>query len=140
MSVKMTIKFKGKQKKGSVKLNRYNQKLQGGTERGMRLAGALLQKQMVEFVTGPSKTVDPSRKYPGVVTHKLRPSIKFIVDPQGKNILLQVGPNVFYAIFLEHGTSRMKPLPFVFPTWDKKKKDALRVIQKTIMKPLKGRA
>lgn len=106
----------------------------------MRLAGALLQAQMQQFVTGVSKTIDRSRKYPGVVTHKLRPSIKFIVDPSRAAIVLQVGPNVFYAVFLEHGTSKMKALPFVFPAWTKRKKDVLKVIQQQIMKPLKGRA
>lgn len=136
MTVSMKITLAKKNKKGSPKLNRYSVKLPKTTEKGMRLAGALLVGQIQRFLTGPSKTIDPSRIYPGVVTQKLRSSIKAVVDP-GKEPSLKVGPNVFYAIYLELGTSTIKAIPFIFPAWTKRKKDVLKVIKKQIMKPLK---
>ena len=49
---------------------------------------------------------------------------------------LKVGPNALYAPFLELGTSRMEPYPFVGPTFNDKGDRAVEMIQDEVIKPL----
>lgn len=171
LTMKITL---GKNKKGSVKLNRYQVKLPASTAKGMRLAGAILQGQMQRSVTGVSATIDKSRQFPGAVSGKLRNSIKFVLIKQGKTIGVRVGPNVVYAAIHEFGGTIQQTVtekqrwffglskkfkqkfgnnfwlkvghvltivipkrPFVFPAWEKKRVDVIRVISREIARPLK---
>lgn len=93
---------------------------------------------MKKKLSGPSHTKSPgnSNPYPGVVTGRLRASVNMQVSSAAGGLQLRVGPNVTYAPFLEFGTSRMQPYPFVGPTLKHKGDKAFDAIQKEIAKPL----
>jgi HK97 gp10 family phage protein len=52
---------------------------------------------------------------PAVDTGRLRASITHEVESVTGDIIGRVGTNVKYSKWLEHGTSRMEPRPFLFP-------------------------
>jgi HK97 gp10 family phage protein len=61
--------------------------------------------------------------FPRVQTGKLRASITHRVKDEDKQIVGEVGTNVEYGIYLEFGTSKMYPHPFMGPAYDKHEKE-----------------
>jgi HK97 gp10 family phage protein len=53
--------------------------------------------------------------HPAVDTGRLRSSITYKVENDFGKITGLVGTNVFYGSYLEFGTSRMPPYPWLFP-------------------------
>lgn len=59
------------------------------------------------------KAVGYAKQNAPVDTGRLRDSIKYTVDPDEKSV--SVGSDVEYAQYVENGTSRTKPRPFLGP-------------------------
>ncbi len=66
--------------------------------------------------------------YPMVRTGNLRRSIYNKALKRASNIIGIVGSNVIYASFLEEGTSKMKPKPFLYPAVDKNETRLSKII------------
>ena len=76
-------------------------------------AGELLRNEVVRTLSSSRSPSAPGQP-PGVVTGTLRNSIFANVRITGKNrATIEVGTRVKYAGFLEYGTSRMAPRPFM---------------------------
>ncbi len=70
--------------------------------------------QSFEFWTGPMQ-YEPPR----VQTGRLRGSITHRVKYEEEKVIGEVGTDVEYGIYLEYGTSKMPPYPFMGPAYDK---------------------
>lgn len=156
----------GKHANGSIKLKNFEKALPKNLEKGFGKSGALLKSQIQRHLTGPSSSVDPSRRFPGVVTGRLRGSVTFRVLKRLRQIGLRVGPNVVYAAIQEFGGSitqvvtqkqrmflglskgiwvtagstlhiRIPKRPYVWPAWEKKKKSVVKIMQDAIMRPIR---
>lgn len=88
--------------------------LESEMERRMDLAAEVVASQMRRNVS-ESGVEAPSLpgELPHAVTGKLRQSCTW--ERQGA-LTRRVGASVMYAVYLEHGTSRMAPRPFVYRT------------------------
>lgn len=61
---------------------------------------------------------------PNVDTGRLRASINY----QAEKDMVKIGTNVEYAPYLEYGTSRMTPKPFLRPALDSKREQIKRIL------------
>jgi len=133
----VTLSFSVAPKNGSIKLQGFALGLEGRIIDGMQKAGAILEREMKELLSGPSHVRFPfvHNPYPGVLTGRLRQGVNFKVKKTSGGPLLVVGPKSNYAIYLEtkQGAGRY---PFVLPTWERKHQPAIRAIQDAIIKPL----
>jgi HK97 gp10 family phage protein len=68
--------------------------------------------------------------FPRVQTGRLRASITHRVSPDGPKVVGEVGTNVEYGLYLEYGTSRMYPHPFMGPAYDKHESVITEIIEK----------
>jgi HK97 gp10 family phage protein len=88
-----------------------------GEERQKEIKSKLernMQKAVL-IVERDAKINASGRPGPKVDTGRLRASITTEVEKTNNDIVGRVGTNVVYSKFLEHGTSRMPPYPFLFP-------------------------
>lgn len=165
MKISMTL---GRHDKGSIKLKNFGNALPANLKRGFARSGILLASQIKRFITGPSVTIDRSRRFVGSVTGRLRGSVTFEVLSSFKTIGLRVGPNVEYAAIHEFGgtihqvvtakqrmflglnkgiwlkvghrlTIKIPARPYVWPAWIKKKREVFILLQNAIYKPLRKR-
>jgi len=67
--------------------------------------------------------------HPQVVTGRLRASITSQVIVEKDVIYGAVGTNVVYAPFLEFGTNRMPPYPFLYPALEEKKNEVVEALK-----------
>ncbi len=65
---------------------------------------------------------------PAVRTGTLRNSIKYRMRDEGKDVIADVGSDIEYALYLEHGTRRMAKRPFLLPTFLKEQDTMKRMI------------
>lgn len=96
--------------------DRITKALRDEIENGLQLAGIQVVNFIKLLISRGNKSGDnPSYPYepPKVVTGRLRSSITFEVDMDPPT--LYVGSNVEYARYLEFGTAKMKPRPFLRP-------------------------
>jgi HK97 gp10 family phage protein len=133
----------GEHSKGSRKIRGFLTAFPANLQKGLNKAGAILKNDMTKKVSGPGRRrgsthgpVSRLASYPGVVTGRLRGSINAQVSGVGNDLTLRAGPNVAYAPFLEFGTRKMQPYPFVGPTLDDKGDEAIRTIEDEIARPL----
>ncbi len=140
MADDVTIEISG-MKQVSTKLNGFSRALPANVKKGLRNAGVILERDMKQKVSGPGRkrtkggsAFGPRNDFPGVVTNRLRSSIRFALTV-GNGLL--VGARVKYDKFLEFGTRNMPAYAFVGPTWKDKGKAALKAIDKAILKPFK---
>lgn len=94
------------------------QKMMGSLEKAMEKVGALVERQA-------KINVSKSSGHPQVQTGRLRSSITHETAAMSTTI----GTNVVYGKYLEFGTSRMPPYPWLFPAVEMKRneiKDALK--------------
>lgn len=105
----VTIKSYHKEREAEI-----NNRLQKGLER----AGAIVERQA-------KINVSQTTGHPQVQTGRLRASIIHVVNP-GQ---VEIGTNVYYGKYLEFGTSKMPPYPWLFPAVESKRgeiKEALK--------------
>jgi len=89
--------------------------LQNATRRGLEACGAMAESYAKQELSKskPHKR-GPSR--PNVITGRLRNSISHTLGSNvGSEIAVYIGTNVSYAPFLELGTRKMDPYPFLKP-------------------------
>jgi HK97 gp10 family phage protein len=67
--------------------------------------------------------------FPRVQTGRLRASITHRMNYDEEQVVGEVGTNVEYGIYLEYGTSRMYPHPFMGPAYDKHEKEIAEKIE-----------
>jgi HK97 gp10 family phage protein len=78
-----------------------------------RLAPAVVtaMRETGEAVAKRAKELAPKGK-----TGRMARSIRSdLTDKGGAEVTVEVGPTVYYGRFLEHGTSKMSPRPFLAP-------------------------
>ncbi len=83
----------------------------GPAARQLAMIGVRLESQMKLNVTGGG----PSGQGPHVRTGRLRSSITWQVDSDGRGLYVDAGTNVPYGAYLEYGTDRMRPYPWAAP-------------------------
>ena len=66
--------------------------------------------------------------HPQVVTGRLRSSVTSLVTKEGDVIYGAVGTNVVYAPFLEFGTVKMPPYPWLFPALEEKRDEVTKAL------------
>lgn len=83
----------------------------GAVARQLAQLGVRLESQMKLNVTAGG----PSGQGPHVRTGRLRSSITWQVDLDGRGLYVDAGTNVPYGLWLETGTDRMRPFPWAQP-------------------------
>lgn len=161
--VEFTINLGRNQGVGSIKIHNFTKEFKPNLIRGFHTSGVILKRQIQDHLTGPSATIDKSRKTPGSVTGYLREKITFHVSSVP---VLRVGTNVVYAAIQEFGgritqivTAKQRKFfiaakgiflkigqeihidiparPYIGTAWEKKKHKVVEAIQKSISEPLK---
>lgn len=91
------------------------------------------------LVQGSLKIEADAKKNAPVKTGRLRSSITHrLRHDENNNAVVDIGTNVFYAIFKEFGTFgpnetiRMAPTPFLIPAYEANKEKILRAVEKAI--------
>ena len=128
------IQFKGKVKS----LGRLKRGMGPRVKKGLARAGAIIQRDVMEKLSGPSHVRFPghSNPFPGVDTGRLRASVTSQYDPSGPR--QRVGTGVRYAPFLEFGTDKMPDgYPFMAPAVDDKMDAAVDELAKTVLRPIR---
>ena len=92
-------------------------------QKAMEKVGALVERQAKENV---SKT---GSEHPQVRTGRLRSSIMHQVTGGETEIVTEIGTNVTYGKYLEFGTSKMPPYPWLFPAVEMKKSEIIETLK-----------
>ena len=88
--------------------------LKNATRRGLEACGAMAESYAKQELSKAKLHADGSVR-PNVVTGRLRNSISHDVIEQGEGNTMVVGTNVEYAPFVELGTRRADPYPYLKP-------------------------
>ncbi|WP_072389874.1 HK97-gp10 family putative phage morphogenesis protein [Hyphomicrobium sp. CS1GBMeth3] len=111
-----------------IKLDRIRRNSQAGVRQVLLRGAQAIQNTAVEGIINPPKTgrIYRSRgrrgarhqasapgEYPAADTGRLHQSITATVAERPDVLTVQVSANVEYASYLEHGTSKMAPRPFL---------------------------
>lgn len=124
----MAHRFTGRERLG-VTLNRIAQSTQAEVQRELLRGAQRIQNTAVAGIINPPKTgrvyvrrgkrhqASAPGEFPAADTGRLHQSIISAVHVSPHSMQIQVSPNVKYADFLEYGTSRMAPRPFMAPAW-----------------------
>ena len=88
-------------------------------EKALGRVGAIVENQAKRNVT---KT---GSEHPQVQTGRLRSSITHKTEPN----MVSIGTNVEYGKYLEFGTSRMSPYPWLFPAVEMRKSDIIETLK-----------
>lgn len=71
-------------------------------------------------------------EYPAVDTGALRQSVTSSVEYTDTGVRGTVGSNLEYSAYLEHGTSKMKPRPWLSPSVAKNKEKIQQLLDETL--------
>ena len=99
--------------------------IEGKLEGSMGKVGAIVERQA-------KINVSQSSGHPQVQTGDLRGSIKYRVESDKKTISALIGSTITkpsYPYFLEFGTSRMPPYPWLFPAVEMRKKEIIAALK-----------
>ena len=97
----------------------------GGLEKAMERVGLIVERQAkINVSKSPPE-------HPRVDTGRLRSSIIHNVTNDNNSIATEIGTNVVYGKYLEFGTSRHSPYPWLFP--------AVEMKRAAIIETLKGK-
>ena len=88
-------------------------------QKGLEKVGLIVERQAKINVT------QSPPKHPRVQTGRLRASITHNVNP-GE---VEIGTNVVYGKYLEFGTSRMPPYPWLFPAVESEKLEIIEALK-----------
>ena len=101
--------------------------------RRLRKVGELVRGRVVERISIPTRAAGPS--LPGTPPHadtgKLRQSISYRTDE--RNLTVTIGTPLAYGKFLEEGTSKMDPRPYLKSTVE----ELLPQIKRILTEPIK---
>ncbi|MFK5689599.1 HK97-gp10 family putative phage morphogenesis protein [Ornithinimicrobium sp. LYQ92] len=106
-------------------LRKISADLKGETKRvGAR--GAAVVRKTATAITRDARLMAPvgtpeSTGKPGYVGGNLRASISSTITGDGRNgrMSAEIGPTAHYGRYVEQGTSRMAPQPYLFPAADR---------------------
>jgi len=90
-----------------------------GLQKGLEKVGLLVERQAKINVS------QSGSKHPQVVTGRLRSSITHNVSP-GE---VEIGTNVYYGTYLEHGTVNHPPYPFLFPAVESNRQKIIDILK-----------
>ena len=96
-----------------AKFRQRREKLDSDTKKAVNYCALKVERDIKANMTpdGPSAPGEA----PAVDTGRLRASITHRVEMESGEVVGYVGTNVEYAPYLEFGTTRMKPRPFMVP-------------------------
>jgi HK97 gp10 family phage protein len=98
------------------------------------LKGCLtVERAAKESIVGPSNEVSEPGEPPKIKTGRLRASITHRVVYEDAQVVGEVGTNVEYGVYLEYGTSKMAPRPFLGPALDENSEAIYEEIDKAEM-------
>jgi HK97 gp10 family phage protein len=98
------------------------------------LKGCLtVERAAKESIVGPSNEVSEPGEPPKIKTGRLRASITHRIVYEDAQVVGEVGTNVEYGIYLEYGTSKMAPRPFLGPALDENAEEINEAIEKAEM-------
>jgi HK97 gp10 family phage protein len=98
------------------------------------LKGCLtVERAAKESIVGPSNEVSEPGDPPKIKTGRLRASITHRIVYEDAQVVGEVGTNVEYGIYLEYGTSKMAPRPFLGPALDENAEEINEAIEKAEM-------
>ena len=89
-----------------------------GLQKGLEKVGLIVERQA-------KINVSKSSGHPQVVTGRLRSSITHNVSP-GE---VEIGTNVYYGTYLEHGTANHPPYPFLFPAVESNRQKIIDILK-----------
>jgi len=89
-----------------------------GLQKGLEKVGLIVERQA-------KINVSQSTGHPKVQTGRLRSSITHNVSPNE----VEIGTNVYYGKYLEHGTSKMPPYAWLFPAVEYSKSQIVEALK-----------
>lgn len=124
-------------------------RVMAGISRGLKPAGDLVKAEMVRLVKATPKTgrwysqPKPHRasapgEAPASVTGRLLRSIRVIIDR--KSLVVKIRAAARHALWLEYGTVKMAPRPFIRPALRNSKKKLSALFARETKKTLNGRS
>ncbi len=93
-----------------------------GLQTSLEKVGLIVERQAKTNVTSPMPS---GKSHSYVDTNRLANSVTHEVG-QGEVV---IGTNVKYGAYLEHGTSRMPPYPWLFPAVELKKPEIIEALK-----------
>ncbi len=106
---------------------KFIKKLEDDINESMEICGVVLRDEVVKNISTPTRTHGPS--LPGEFPHADSGTLKKSIFWNVANFVLTVGSTLKYAWFLEVGTSRMAPRPFLVPTFEKFRKKLRKIVE-----------
>lgn len=114
MSANVTVKSYRKEREKEI---------MDGLRKSMEKVGQIVERQAkINVSKSPPE-------HPQIQTGRLRSSIIHQVISNPNEIITEIGTNVTYGKFLEFGTSRMPPYPWLFPAVEEKRKDIVDALK-----------
>ncbi len=114
MAASVTIKSYRKEREQDILSN---------LEKSMEKVGAIVERQAKINV---SKSLP---EHPQVQTGRLRSSIIHQVTKEGTEITAEIGSNVVYSKYLEFGTSRHSPYPWLYPSVESNRNQIIAILK-----------
>ena len=124
---------------------------------GFRKAGTIAENQIKRNLSGPGRSAGNSKRarkifkqrapfsrlgeFPGVVSGRLRQSVRSVVRGSAGGLMVEIGPNRKYARIHELGGMagpgrkvQIPARPYIWPAHEKRRKEILAAISKELMR------
>lgn len=120
-------------KQWNAKIGKISAKTRAEVRRALQRGALAIENRAVEGIINPPKTgrvykskhrkgathqASAPGEFPAADSGRLHQSITSVEASTGDTIRFETGGNVDYATYLELGTSRMEPRPFLTPSYD----------------------